>query len=111
MCAAVIGVEHDHHAFVRANAVTYSGERSWRRRTALNESDAGSHRVRLDSNAVMSINVDIDANGATIAHRLEQAGVEDQRSAVRYASFDDDVRPQAPDDFLHADHVLRQLHH
>ena len=67
--------------------------------------------MRLDRDAVVSADLDIDADDAAMAHRLEQARVEDQRAAMRDAGLHDHVGPQAPDHLLDADHVLRQLDH
>ena len=67
--------------------------------------------MRLDRDAVVPADLDIDADDAAMAHRLEQARVEDQRAAMCDAGLHDHVGPQAPDHLLDADHVLRQLDH
>ena len=50
------------------------------------------------------------ADDPTAAHRLAQAGVEDERTPVGHAGFNDYVGLNAEDHLLDANHVLGQLH-
>src|SRR5215467_2439441 len=76
---------------------------------SLDQRDAVGKRVRLDGREIVAADVDVHADDTTMPHRLEQAGVEDQRTAVGDARLHDHVWPQAPDDLLDADHVFGKL--
>src|SRR5215470_10221458 len=65
--------------------------------------------MSFDSLAVVGTNLDIDSNHTAMAHRLTQRGIENQRSTVCNAGFDDHVGLDTVDDLLRANHVLWKL--
>ncbi len=65
--------------------------------------------MRLDGAAIVRADLDVDADHAAAAHGLEEAGVEDERSAVGDARLDDDVGLHPVDHLLDAQHVLGKL--
>ena len=80
-------------------------------RAALDQRDVLEELVRLDRLTVVRADLDVDADHVTVSHRLAEGRVEDERAAVRDPRLDDDVRLDAIDGLLDADHVLGELDH
>ena len=94
-------------------------------RGTLYEIDHSRQGVLLDLPAVVCADVDVDADhpprgcpgieqsaplqGIADVQKREHRSGKDERSAVRDARFDDQVRPAPPDHFLYRQHVLRIL--
>src|ERR1051326_3894711 len=65
--------------------------------------------MRFDRLAVVWSNFDVDADDASMVHRLAQARVVNETAAVGHAGFDDYVGTHCVDQFLEPDHIFRQL--
>ena len=65
----------------------------------------------FDGGAVVRPDFDVDADDPAFFHGLAEARIEDQRAAMRHPGFNDHIRLQREDDFLHPHHVFGKLDH
>ncbi len=72
----------------------------------MDQLDTVRERMRLDGGAIVLADVDVHADDTAMAHRLEQARVEDKRAAMRDTGLHDHVGADIPDHLLDADDVL-----
>src|SRR5262245_5040623 len=106
----VTRIEYDHDLVVGTNKFTHSLDDFRRGGISLDESNVACKLMAFDRPTVLGTDLDVDAHDASLAtHRLEQGGIEDQRTSVRHTSLDDDVWTQREDDLLQSDQILRML--
>src|SRR5215217_6481011 len=65
--------------------------------------------MSLDGFPVVRANLYVYAYDPSLLHRLAQAGVKDERAAVRHSCFDNHVRLYRKQNLLDANHVFGQL--
>ena len=63
----------------------------------------------LDLVAIVGSNLDVDADHSPLLHRLAEARIKDERTAVGDTRLHDDVRLDAIDRFLDPENVFGEL--
>src|SRR6476620_8565412 len=110
MGLGVARIEDHHDLVARADEPLGALDDLRRDGISLDERNVARELVVLDRPAVLGAYLDVDPDDTSIAaHRLEQGGVEDQRTSVSHAGLDNDIGLQCEDDLLQPDQVFRML--
>src|SRR4051812_45643323 len=110
MSLGVIGIQNDQDLVAGPKEPADAVDDIWRGGISLDEGNIACKLVRFDRPTVPRTDLDVHAHHATLAaHGLEQGGIEDQRTTMSHAGFDDDIRTQREDGLLQPDEVFRVL--
>ena len=122
MVAGVVAVETDQHPGILPGNAMHLLNNLGRNTGTLNHLNARRHRVRLDSGTVMGANINVNAqhlaagdfrveylagfDGVAHIQQRQQRGAKNERTAVGNPGFNDQVRLNLPNQFLHGHHIL-----